>query len=155
MEPGRVERWAVVREGGRAATEGRVELLELVELVEGDGLWYPPGLPGLGCPDPRSATVLFALHRGWCLVEVCGPERAAALALGALRAEGAGRAPVVGGEPEALAALAGLVTVRLTRESAYAWRRLLAQWAAIGTLGEPGEELARELAAALGEGAGG
>lgn len=46
------------------------------------------------------------------------------------------------------------VTVRLTRETARAWRRLLAQWAAIGTLGEPGEELARELAAALGEGLG-
>ena len=43
------------------------------------------------------------------------------------------------------------VMLRLSRASARAWRRLLAQWAAIGTLGEPGEELARELAAALGE----
>lgn len=46
----------------------------------------------------------------------------------------------------------GRVTLSLSRESACAWRRLLAQWSAIGTLGEPGEELARELAAALGEG---
>ena len=43
------------------------------------------------------------------------------------------------------------MSLRLSRSAAYAWRRLLAQWAAIGTLGEPGEELARELAAALGE----
>lgn len=46
------------------------------------------------------------------------------------------------------------VAVQLTRGTARAWRRLLAQWSAIGTLGEPGEELARELAAALGEGLG-
>ena len=50
--------------------------------------------------------------------------------------------------------VAPTVTLHLTRESARAWRRLLAQWSAIGTFGEHGEELARELAAALGEGRG-
>lgn len=47
-----------------------------------------------------------------------------------------------------------VVELRLSRESARAWLKLLAQWCGGGTLGEPGDELRAELARALGEGAG-
>jgi hypothetical protein len=49
----------------------------------------------------------------------------------------------------------GRVALSLSRESARAWLKLLAQWSAIGTLGEPGEELRGELARALNEGGAG
>jgi hypothetical protein len=43
------------------------------------------------------------------------------------------------------------VDLRLSRASAAAWARLLAEWSAVGTLGEPGEEFRGELARVLGE----
>lgn len=138
-----VERWGVVHEV--ADGSGSVRALGRVMLCGDRGVWYPEGLEGFGDVSQRAAVMLVALHRGWRVVEVCDPARVEAVERAAAR-----------GEPGAL--LAGAppsVSLSLSRPAAYAWRRLLAQWAAIGTLGEPGEELARELAAALGEGAGG
>lgn len=137
-----VERWGVVHEVEDGA--GSVRALGRVALFGDRGMWYPEGLEHLGDVSPRAAVMLAALHRRWRVVEVCDPARVEAVERAAAR-----------GEPGALRACASSVSLRLSRSAAYAWRRLLAQWAAIGTLGEPGEELARELAAALGEELGG
>mgnify|MGYP000031044277 CR=1 FL=1 len=154
-----VERWGVVHErelaaGGVLALE-RWEELELVELRRDDGVWYPVGLEGLGHLSPRIAVTLVALHRGWSIVEVCDPARVDATLRAALYGDAAEvRRCAVRGDATEVAALCGRVAMFLSRASARAWLELLAHWTAVGTLGEPGEELRSELARVLGEGEG-
>lgn len=135
-----VERWAYVRAGG---------LLWGVDLLHLAPCWseWRIGEPAVWEVDAETCVRAAAAARGHEVARVLSP---ADLDV-ELRLSRAAPAHGVG---EVVSAAERCVELRLSRASAAAWSRLLAEWSAVGTLGEPGEELRGELARVLGEGEG-